>query len=571
MKDSMLDVLGRFVPGLRDLLRYRAQDLPADVGAGLAVAAVAIPVGIAYAQLAGFHPVVGLYSCILPLLAYFLFGSSRQLIVGPDAATCALVALSVAPLAAGNAQHYLALTAALSLLAGLMLVMGSLLRLSVVADFLSRPILVGYLNGVGISIALGQVGKLFGFPVDQRGIIPTAIELLEKISLTHGLTLLVGGLALLVLLLAPRFFRQVPAALLAMILCALAVAVFGLEARGVAVLGEVPSGLPELGLPSGTLQLFVQYHRELLAGAAGVAFISFTSGMLTCRSFATKNRYDVSSDQEMGAFGAVNIAAALSSAFPVTGADSRTAMSNSSGGRTRLVGLVSAAAVALVLLFLTGPMQYVPQAALGAVLVLAGLSLVDLRVLRHFWSISRAECLLSLIATFGVIYFGALQAVLVVVLLALLRFLSISARPRVEVLGKVPGQAGFHAISEHHNASIDAGLVLFRFNGPLIFFNASYFKRAALAEVARRGDQVRWFALDMVPVTQVDVTGADTLHDLRADLAARGIQLVFAGRRSEVQSKYQLHEGEVLYPTLRQVEKAFRLAFSGAAADPEES
>ena len=563
MHTSFFSLIGRIAPGLHDLRHYQCADLPKDLAAGLAVAAVALPVGVAYAQLAGFHPAVGLYSSILPLLAYFLFGTSRQLILGPDAATCALIALTVAPMAGGDPQVYIALSALLALFAGLFCILACFLKLGALADFLSRPILVGFLNGVAVSIALGQSGKLFGFSIEQQGVVLVAIELISKFGQIHWLTFAVALLAFAVLLLAPRLIKHLPAALLAMLVTAVAVAGFDLEAHGVATLGVVPAGLPALGLPAGSLQLLTEHFKPLLMAAAGIALISFSSAMLTARSFAAKNRYDIDVDREFAALGAANIASALSQGFAISGADSRTAMSDASGGRTRLTGLFAAAAVALVLVFLTGPLQFVPVAALGAVLIMAALSLLDLGSLRRFWAIDKREFLLSMIATFGVIWVGALEAILFVVLLAVLRFVQLTARPRAEVLGSIEGMPGFHALDRHPEAAVTAGLVLFRFNGPLVFFNAGYFKREALAAANQQGDDLRWFVLDMIPLTQLDITGIDALLDLQAELASRGVELVAAGRRSESSQGVSPVRH---YPTLRKAQQAYRKAFLAPAA-----
>ena len=562
MHTALFRLIGRIAPGLHDLLHYQRADLPKDLAAGLAVAAVALPVGVAYAQLAGFHPAVGLYSSILPLLAYFLFGTSRQLILGPDAATCALIALTVAPMAGGDPQVYIALSALLALFAGLFCILACFLKLGALADFLSRPILVGFLNGVAVSIALGQSGKLFGFSIEQQGVVLVAIELISKFGQIHWLTFAVALLAFAVLLLAPRLIKHLPAALLAMLVTSVAVAGFDLEAHGVATLGVVPAGLPALGLPAGSLQLLTEHFKPLLMAAAGIALISFSSAMLTARSFAAKNRYDIDVDREFAALGAANIASALYQGFAISGADSRTAMSDASGGRTRLTGLFAAAAVALVLVFLTGPLQFVPVAALGAVLIMAALSLLDLGSLRRFWAIDKREFLLSMIATFGVIWVGALEAILFVVLLAVLRFVQLTARPRAEVLGSIEGMPGFHALDRHPEAAVTAGLVLFRFNGPLVFFNAGYFKREALAAANQQGDDLRWFVLDMIPLTQLDITGIDALLDLQAELASRGVELVAAGRRSESSQGVSPVRH---YPTLRKAQQAYRKAFLAPA------
>ena len=321
--------LTRYAPGLAALLHYKLADAPADLRAGLAVTAVALPVGIAYAELAGFRPEVGLYSSILPLVAYAIFGTSRQLIVGPDAATCALVAASVAPLAAGDQATYASLSVILALLTGVLCIAASFLRLGALADFLSRPILVGFLNGVALSIILGQADKIFGFPVIEGGILPRLTEIVGKLDAIQWPTLSVAVGTFLVLLIVPRLVPQLPAALVGMVLAGAAVVLLNLSALGVKTIGYVPAGLPELELPRVDPKLLP----TLLAEAAGLALVSFSSLMLTARSFAAKNGYDIDADQDFAALGAANIASAVSQGFAVSGADSRTAMSDEAGGR----------------------------------------------------------------------------------------------------------------------------------------------------------------------------------------------------------------------------------------------
>lgn len=552
--------LARFAPGLPALLHYRLADLPHDLMAGLSVAAVALPVGVAYAQLAGLSPVMGLYASILPLVAYAFFGTSRQLIVGPDAATCTLLAASITPLTGGDPQLYVLLSIALTLLTGVYLIGASFLRLGALADFLSKPILVGYMNGIALSIMAGQLGKLFGFPVDAHGIVPRLVEVAEDIGQTHWPTLAVGLGSFAVLLLAKRFLPRLPAALIALVVAGLAVGLLGLDARGVAVIGAVPAGLPALHLPTISLHLL----DEIAAAAAGLALISFSSTMLTARAFASKNRYDINVDKEMAALGASNIAAGLFQSFAIAGADSRTAMNDAAGGRTQVAGLVAAAAIALVLLFLTEPLRYLPIAALGAVLIVASYSLLSLETLRVLYRVDRVELALALLATFGVIWVGALQAILLVVTLALARFIYLSARPRVEVLGEVVGMAGLHATARHPGAKTEPGLVLLRFNAPLVFFNAPHFKQQVMAVVAAAGPDLEWLVLDAVPITGVDYTGYTELADLAEILRQQGAELVLAGRMTEVEEVCQvtgINQGRIFsrtFPSLRAAVKAYR-------------
>jgi high affinity sulfate transporter 1 len=541
---------------LPELLFYKWTDFPSDLIAGLSVAAVALPVGVAYAQLAGFRPETGLYASILPLAAYALFGTSRQLIIGPDAATCALVAAAVAPVAAGNEDLYFSLSMTLALLAGMFCIAASFLRLGALADFLSRPILVGFLNGIGLSIALGQIGKIFGFPIAKEGIVPRLVEFVSKLGLTHPPTVAIGLAAFLVLVISPKVIPRVPAALAAMIVTGIAVKALGLDAAGVKIVGPVPAGLPPFRIPA----FPAEHLPPLLAQAAGVGLIAFSSMMLTARSFAAKNKYEIDVDREFAALGAANIAAALSQGFAVSGADSRTAMSDSAGGRTRVTGLVTAATIAAVLLFFTGPLQYVPVAALGAVLVKAAFSLLDLRTLKTFYQMDRRELALSLIATLGVAAVGAVQAILVAVVLALVRFVKLVSRPKVEILGRVPGLPGLHSTDRHQDAATVSGLLLFRFNAPLVFFNAPFFKRAVLEAADAAGPELKWFVMDMIPVTMIDITGLQTAADIVETLRARGVVFIAAGRETEWRNWAEsrgIRAGHRSFPTLRAAVKEY--------------
>ena len=553
--------LARIAPGMTKLLSYSfAEDFRHDLLAGLSVAAVALPVAVAYAQLAGFDPVVGLYSSILPLVAYAIFGTSRQLIVNPDAAVCAMVAAAVAPLAGGNGELYWSLSVTLAFLAGLFCIAASLLRLGAMADFLSKPVLVGFLNGIAISICLGQIGKLLGFSVESKRILPQLLEIFAKLPETQVPTLIVGAASLAMLFGMVRVLPRLPSALITLIAAGAVVALFRLDRHGIAILGPLRAGLPPLRLPTFPSDDIP----SLLGGAAGLALVLFSSGMLTARSFAAKGRYEINVDREFAAFGAANLASALSQGFAVTGASSRTAVADAAGGRTQVTGLVAAATIAFVLLFLTGPLQYVPIPALGALLVFAAFSLFDTRTLREIWSIDRAEVGLAIITTLGVVALGAINGILIAVGLALVRFVKITARPKDEVLGTVDGLRGFHSVERHAGAKTFPGLVLYRFNGPLTFFNSDYFKARALAVADAAGPRLQWFVIDAIPISQIDLTGLYVLRDLRERLKARGVTLIMAGRRTEIliwfrEAGFYRPEHETwIFPTLRQALKAYQ-------------
>jgi MFS superfamily sulfate permease-like transporter len=393
----------------------------------------------------------------------------------------------------------------------------SFLKLGALTDFLSKPILVGYLNGIALSIMLGQLGKIFGFSINAGGILPRLFEFAGKLGQTHWPTLAVGSGTFVLLLLTPRFLRKVPAALVAMIVAAIVVRVFDLDAYGLKLVGQVPAGLPHVRFPHFPLDLLP----NLLGSAAGLALVTFSSMMMTSRGFASKNRYEVDADREFAALGMANIFSALSEGFAVSGADSRTAMSDATGGRTQVTGLVAAAAIASVLLFFTGPLRYVPIAALGAVLVKAAFSLIDISELRKIYGIDRREFSLSLLSTLGVVAVGAIDAILIAVTLALLRFVRLISRPKIEVLGEVKGLPGFHSIERHPDATTVPGLMLFRFNAPIVFFNAPYFKREVMSAVDAAGPSLKWLVLDMLPITMIDATGLYTAKEIASALTAR--------------------------------------------------
>jgi high affinity sulfate transporter 1 len=544
--------LARIAPGLAALRDYKLNYAARDINAGLAVAAVAIPVSIAYAGLAGLTPETGLYSTLLPLLAYAAFGSSRQLIIGPDAATCAVIAASVAPLSIGDPSAYTRLSATLALLTGFMCIGASFLRLGMLADFLSRPILVGFLNGVAVSIIFGQADKILGFPVQGSRIFPRLIDICGKLGETHLLTLAVAAGTFFIIVMIPRLVSWLPSTLIGMMLAGIAVPFFGLQAAGVKTIGAVAGGLPTLSFPYADITLLP----SLVAEAAGLALVSFTSMILTARSFAAKNGYDIDPDQDFAALGVANVVSALSQGFAVSGADSRTAVSNAAGGRTHAVGLVAAIVVGLVLIFLTPPLRYVPIPALGAVLVAAGLSLIDIASLRLIYRIDPAEGLLSMLAMLGVIAAGPINGILLVVVLALLRFIKLMSRPSVEILGKVKGFPGLHSIKRHDDSESIPGLLLFRFNAPIMFFNAPYFRRELMRAVDQSGPSLRHVVIDLLPASTIDATGILTILDLVTTLKGRGISLNAAGRATEWRlwaNKRGVVDGRVrFFPTLRQ-------------------
>ena len=513
-----------WIPGLRVLRTYQPQWFPGDLFAGLSVAAVALPIGIAYAQLADFPPVVGIYSAILPAVAYALFGSSRQLIVNPDAAACAIVAATVAPLAAGDPARYLDLSIALTFLTGLLCIAGGIAGLGVIANFLSRPILTGYLNGIALSIIASQLGTLLGFKVVSAGFFRTLGEVGSRLSETHIVTFVIGLLLFVLLRALRHLYPKMPAPLIAAMLGIGVVFALGLNQQGVAVVGAVPPGFPSPRIPSvGVSELW-----PLVVGACGIVLVSFCSMMTTARGFAAKNGYAIDVNQDMIALGFSDVASGLSRGFVVSGADSRTAVADAAGGKTQVTALIAAATMAAVLLFLTAPLAYLPTAGLAAILVSSALGLFDVASLHRYYRVSRPEFWLSVVAMLGVMTVGVLQGVLIAVGLALLKLLRLASRPHDVVLGLVREKGDVYSAVEEEGGRTIPGLIIYRFDSSLLFFNADHFKDRVRAIIRSANTKPKWLLFDVESVPVLDITGADTLEELRAELEGLGIVLAIA-------------------------------------------
>lgn len=561
-RGSVRRLAQRIAPGLETLSRYQRSWLPNDLASGLSVAAIALPVGIAYSALAGVPPVVGMYSAIFPLLAYAIFGSSRQLMTGPDAATCIMVAASLGALAAGDSDRYLALLTVLTLMTGVLYVVAGIARLGFIANFLSQPILAGYLNGIALIIIVGQLPKLFGYADEATGFFPKLLELADNLDKAHIPTAILGAAMLVLLVLLRTLLPRVPGALVVVVAGIVTVWALTLENHGVAVLGEVPAGLPVLHFAL----LDADTYKHLFRDAAGIMLISFTSGVLTSKSFARRNGYDIDANQELIGFGACNIASGLAQGFPVTGADSRTAVNSAMGGKSQLAGIVAAGAMLIVLFFLTAPLALVPHAALAAVIVVSAVGLFDWASLRNLYRQSGRELLLSLITTLGALVLGVLPGVLLAVGLALVWLLYSGSRPHDEILGRMPGVKGFHSIRDYPEAATIPGLLLYRFDADLVFYNADYFKQRVHEAIAAAKTPIEWVVVDASPINIIDVTAIQKIDELRAELNAQGIVLAHARakhnlarffRRAWAKKRLDTEMGQS-FPTIKAAVQAFR-------------
>jgi high affinity sulfate transporter 1 len=561
--------VNRWMPGLAQFRNYRRELLAGDIAAGLSVAAVALPIAIAYAQIAQVPAEVGIYAAIFAPLGYALFGTSRQLIVNPDSAASALIAATLAPLAAVASDRYLDLSVALTILVGVLAIAGGALKLGVIANFLARPILTGYMNGIAASILVGQLGGLLGISIAANDFLPRIAEVFSRVTDAHASTIALGSSLLVVLAGLKRFVPALPGPLLAAILGIIATVFFGLEEQGVALVGQVPAGVPLPRLP----QLSASDLPQLLAGASSMALVSYCSMMPTARSFATRRGYTLNASQEFVALGVANLASGLGQGFVVSGADSRTAVADAAGGQTQLTGIVAAAAMALVLVFLTGPLALLPKTALSAIVIAAVVGMFDVRSPLRYYRIHPVEGVVSVVTTIAVIGFGLLPGLLIALLIGFLRLLMLSSFPHDAVLGVLDSPAGVRA-SDDPDARRLPGLVIYRFDSALLFYNADYFRERLQAAVAAETTPVRWIVIDAESMPLLDLTGVEVVDELRQAFAARGIVFAIArakGRCLETLTAAGLRHaiGEArMFATVRDAVAAFRTEASETASAP---
>ena len=526
----MLSRLYNFMAGLQTLFNYQRQWLADDMRAALSVAAVALPVAIAYAQLTGVNAAVGLYSCILPMMLYALFGTSKQLIIGPDAATCAVIAAVVTPLAAGDSFKHWQLVITMTAMTGIWCFIASRFKLGVLADFLSKPILMGLLNGVAITIIVSQFSKVFGFTFDERYLLERLGGVPTYLSQTHIPTLLMALLTLSAYFAFKRIKPSWPASMLAITLAATLVWLFNLEQFEIKTIGVVTGGLPIFNPPMFDIGVI----RELVVPALNLAIVSFVSMMLTARSFAAKNGYDINPDKEFRALGIANLASALSQGFAVSGADSRTAVNDNAGGKTQLVSIIAAVIIAIIALFLTAPLEYIPSAALGIVLIIASIHLIDLKALWQLKFKDKQAFYLALTTLFAVLFIGVIPGITLAVLLGLFQFIRSVMRPSDTILG-IDAKGVVRSLDETDKAKAIQGVFIYRFNSPLTYFNVGYFKRRLLEQYARQKDDIECVIIDAVPCfTHLDLSVMSMLADLDVIFKKRHIRLELAGRKRQL-------------------------------------
>jgi SulP family sulfate permease len=526
-------LLARTVPVSDALSGYRANTARRDGIAALTVAALALPSAMAYAEVAGVSPVNGLYALLFPTVAYALLGTSRQLVIGPEGSISALVGASVLGLAAAGSPDAAGLAAMLALLVAACFALAWLLRLGWIADYLSRPVLIGYIHGIAAVLVISQLGKVLGLDIEAMDPVPQIVELARELGDTSATTLAVGAGALLVLLplrfVAPRF----PAPLVVVVGGIALSSLLALAEHGVAVVGDIPSGLPSLGLPHAPLGDTL----ELLPVALGLFLVTFADAILTARSYAGKHGQHVEAGQELLAIGGANAAAGLSQGIPVGASGSRTAVSDGVGVRTQLGGLMAAGVILVILIFLTGPIGDLPKAVLGATIISAAIGLVDPAQWQSLRATDHVELAIAAVTLAGVLVAGVLEAIAFAVGLSIVDVVRRSARPHDAVLGWVERLDRYGDVSVHRDARLTPGVVVYRLDDRLFFANASYVKGRVREALRGAPTPARWLVLDAEAMTHVDSAGLAAIDELVRDLRRGGVTVVVARMRSATRQR----------------------------------
>jgi high affinity sulfate transporter 1 len=519
---------------------------------------------MAYAELAGLPAINGLYATVICLVAYAAVGPSPNLVLGPDSALGAMIAAVVLPLAAGSSDHAVALAGMLALLVGAVCAAAGALKLGFVADLLSRPIRAGYLAGLAITIIVGQLPKLFGFSVDAEGLLGEVVAVWQNLPNTNPYALAIGVIDLGIIIGLKRMHSRIPAVLAAVVFSIATVSLFNLTERGVDVVGVLPQGFPSPSFPSAGLSALP----ILVTASIGISLVAIGDTITVAAGFAARRGAEVDGNSELKGIGAANLLNAFFQGFPVSTSSSRSAVAEQAGARTQLTGIVAAAAVLAMLLFLPGLMRNLPQAALAALVISAAISLIDVAELAELLAMRRTEFALALACLLGVAFVGVLVGIVIAVTLAILQFFQRSWRPYSTVLGRPEGVAGYHDITRYPDAEQTPGLLILRWDAPLFFANAGLFRDMVRERVDQADPRPRWILLAAEPITDIDTTAAEILAHLDEELNATHVHLVFAGLKDPVKDtmvRYGLLETidkQHFFPTMESAVQAYECSKS---------
>ena len=530
---SRLARVEKWVPGIKAARTYQGKWLFRDLMAGIVLCTLLVPQGMAYAELAGLPPITGLYTTVVCLLAYAAFGPSPYLVLGPDSSLGPMIAAVILPIAAGDMNYAIALAGMLALLVGLINAGAGVARLGFISDLLSKPVRVGYLAGLAITIFVGQLPKLFGFSTDASGFIQEILAFLYNLDQTNIYALSVGLLCLIIILGLKKWAPRWPGILIAVVAAIAVTVIFDLMAEGVSVVGVLPQGFPAPAFPAVPLSDMPL----LIAGAFGMSLVAIGDTISTSAGFAARRGEEVNPDQELVGIGSANILAGFFQGFPVSTSSSRTAVAEQSGAKTQLTGVVAAAAVLAMLLFVPGLVRNMPQPALAAIVIAASISLFDVVELRHLWKIRKSVFWLAIACILGVVFVGVLEGIVIAVVLSVIQFFERAWRPHSAVLGNPEDTAGYHDLERYPDAKQIPGLLMIRWDAPLFFANANLFRQRVRDLIKQTDPTPVWVLVTAEPVTDIDSTAAEMLAELDLELNAAEIHLAFAELKDPVKDK----------------------------------
>jgi sulfate permease, SulP family len=516
-------VLSRFFPISSWLPKCSSKTVRADVVAGIAVAGLLVPEGMAYAGIAGVPPQIGLYAAMAGMFVYALFGTSRQLAVTSTSSSAALVAAAVAPLASPDSIRYVSLVSAAAIVAGITFLLGGVLKLGSVSEFVSKPVLKGFVFGLGLTIMVKQLHHLLGIPAGHGAFFGQLRDVIRFLFATNVITLAIGGFAIATMFLMGAYIRRVPSALVVLALGILAVRLFGLEQRGVAVVGDIQARMPSLHLPRvGTADL-----PELFVDVLGIVVVLTAEALAAGRTYAAKHKYNIDPNQELLAMGTANLASGLLGGMIVGGGMSGTAANDSSGARTQLSTIVAAVLVALTIGFLLPSIRQLPEAVLAAIVVHAVAHLVDVKQLRYYAQMRTGSVWVALTAICGVLLLGILRGLIVAVALTLVAVMKKLSTPQDSLLGRLPGTSKYLDIERHPEAEPIEGVLIFRPNGMLFFANAHRIL-SRVRQLVKQSATLNAVVMDLEASPEIDVTSLEMLEEVNEELAESGITLYFA-------------------------------------------
>lgn len=521
-------VVARYVPILGWLPAYQRSWLQPDLIAGVTLWGVGVPSALAYAQMAGMPPVTGLYTAFMALFLYSILSTSRQQKVTTSSTMAVMSASVVAPLAMGDTSLFLAATSALAIIVGIMLLLAGIAKLGIIADFLSKPVITGFVFGLAINIMIGQSAKILGYSTNGGSSVQQAIYLLTHLDQTHWLTLAMGVGTLILIFWMRHKYPKIPGALVALAVGILIVTLFNLDERGVVIVGDIPTGLPSLSVPFVGLDTLV----VLVVGAVGIVFLAVGESIGTARSFATRYRYEIDADQELIAMGVANIGTGLSQGFAADASLSTTATGDAAGAKSQVSSLVASALIMLTAAFLAGLFRNLPNAVLGAVVIASVIKLIDYKEMARYLRQRPVDFMLATLAAVGVLAASVLFGLLAAVFMSLAIIIYQTSRPQLTQLGRVPDDGSYADLNRNPPAYPVPGVLILSLDGPLYFYNANLVSADVLAEVAAAHDRLHAVVLDLRSTPRVDITASDMLGELAERLGEQGIDLylVVVGR-----------------------------------------